>query len=328
MKWKMLIGFGQRNECLNSLYIDNEHNIMKYYFFTFLFLIPVCSIGQNQALSIFDNIVDKTWKAEGNWGNGSPFYQEIDARYGLNKSVVIVESIGFVDEAQTKLGLRNQGIRQYDAKCECLRFWEFDVFGGLTEGVVFQEGKNIVYQYDYGGSKVTDMWEYVDNNTYNFKVGAYKDGKWEQVYLNTQFKSVNPSEKDMNYEAIKERLKGNWSSPAWSGQLDETWSVDPNSHIVQTASYSEEGVVSYSASNKIEIVGEEWVLFTVIKDSNPKIFKATSVTKDKIVFENSDYANPNKVVYEFTSPDTFKRTISGLENGEPSSYTFTFTRVQ
>jgi hypothetical protein len=37
---------------------------------------------------------------------------------------------------------------------------------------------------------VTDMWEYIDDSTYNFKVGNYQNGIWKQVYLSTQFIEV------------------------------------------------------------------------------------------------------------------------------------------
>ncbi len=149
--------------------------------------ISIVTFGQQSKLSIFDNLVSKTWKAEGKWGDGSKFVQETTFKYSLDKKIVIAESIGFVDKAQTKLGPRNHGIRQYDATTNTIKFWEFDVFGGLTEGTVFAEGKNIVYQYKYGNSVVTDMWEYVDDSTYNFKVGSYENGKWKQVYLSTKF---------------------------------------------------------------------------------------------------------------------------------------------
>lgn len=155
-----------------------------------ILLIPIMAFGQNSRLSIFDNLVAKTWKAEGNWGDGSKFKQEIKINYSLDSTIIIAHSIGFIDKEQTKLGLRNHGIRQFDKKSNSIKFWEFDVWGGLTEGIVISEGKNIIYQYNYGGSSVTDMWEYVNDSTYNFKVGDYKDGVWKQLYLSTQFKAI------------------------------------------------------------------------------------------------------------------------------------------
>ena len=61
------------------------------------------------------------------------------------------------------------------------------MFGGLTEGFVKVEGKNLFYQYEYGGMTITDGWEYVDENTYDYKVGQYKEGEWVQTFLDTRF---------------------------------------------------------------------------------------------------------------------------------------------
>lgn len=153
-------------------------------------LIPIIGFGQNNELSIFENLVGKTWVAEGSWGDGSKFKQELVFKYSLDSTIVITNAIGFIDKEQTKLGERNHGIRQYDKESDTIKFWEFDVFGGLTKGIVFVKDKNIYYQYDYGGTQVTDMWEFVNDSTYNFKVGSWEEGVWKQVYLNSQFNVV------------------------------------------------------------------------------------------------------------------------------------------
>ncbi|AXT60882.1 hypothetical protein D1816_11170 [Aquimarina sp. AD10] len=163
---------------------------MKNVFVILLFFVSIKVFSQDSKLSMFGNLVEKTWRAEGNWGDGSKFVQEIKFEYSLDSTLVITNAIGFVDKEQTKLGKRNHGIRQFDKESNSIKFWEFDVFGGLTEGVVFSKDKNIIYQYEYGGSNVTDMWEYVNDSTYNFKVGNHKDGVWKQLYLSTQFIEV------------------------------------------------------------------------------------------------------------------------------------------
>ncbi|WP_460220201.1 hypothetical protein [Psychroserpens sp. MEBiC05023] len=155
----------------------------------FFCLVPMALIGQTNKLSIFDNLVNKTWIAEGQWENNGPkFKQEVSFQFDLEHSIIVANSKGFIDEAQTKFGHRNHGVRQYDKASDTVKFWEFDVFGNVTKGTVVSEGKNIVYQYQYGDTVITDMWEYVDESTYNFKVGSYSNGLWKQVYLNTVFK--------------------------------------------------------------------------------------------------------------------------------------------
>jgi hypothetical protein len=156
----------------------------------FLMLYTTITQAQPNPLAAFDQLVNRTWSAEGQWADGSAFKQEIHFEYSLDEKIVLAKSKGFTDEQQTKYGPRNHGIRKYDTASKTIRFWEFDVLGGLTEGIVQVEGKNILYQYQYGDALITDLWEYVDEDTYHFKVGNYEDGSWTEVYLETQFKAT------------------------------------------------------------------------------------------------------------------------------------------
>ena len=145
--------------------------------------------GQHDKLAIFDNLIGKTWKADGKWGDGSQFKQETTFQFGLDSMLVVAKSKGFTNREQTVYGSRNHGIRKYDAKTNSIKFWEFDIFGGTTKGTVKTKGKDIIYTYAYGESVVTDYWAYVDDYTYDFTVGSYEDGEWKQTYLATQFKA-------------------------------------------------------------------------------------------------------------------------------------------
>ncbi|RKE98031.1 hypothetical protein [Ichthyenterobacterium magnum] len=160
---------------------------LKYISLLLFLLFNFQKQGSKNNLSAFDTLINKTWVAEGKWGNNSNFKQEVTFKYGLDKKIIIVTSKGFTNIEQTKYGLRNHGIRKFDSKTNKIKFWEFDVFGGLTEGTVSFKGKNIIYTYNYQGTEVTDMWEYVNNSLYNFKVGVYKDDSWKNVFLSTQF---------------------------------------------------------------------------------------------------------------------------------------------
>ena len=128
------------------------------------------------------------------------------------------------------------------------------------------------------------------------------------------------------YFHFAQNIEGKWRAPAWSGQLHETWYVDPDNWLTQQAVYFEKTDTTYRAQSRIGIVSNKLILYTVIENANPKIFQATIVTSDSVVFENSDYKNPSKVVYRFIDINTFHRTISGLEKDHAVSYTFNFTR--
>ncbi|MEO0900715.1 MAG: hypothetical protein AAFY00_01410 [Bacteroidota bacterium] len=161
---------------------------MKKYALVCILFTSIGIFAQENPLSIFENLMNKTWFAEGNWGDGSKFKQEITFSYDLSNTLIIANSKGYTNSEQTEYGARNHGIRKYNPETNVIDFWEFDIFGGVTQGTVKTQGRNIIYTYSYGESIVTDAWEYVDENTYNFKVGNYANGQWEQVYLSTQFK--------------------------------------------------------------------------------------------------------------------------------------------
>lgn len=158
--------------------------------FFILLLTPLLFNAQEHPLNAFKPFVGYTWFAEGSWGDGSKFKQELKFEFSLNDQLVKVQTLGYTNDKQTEYGLRNEGIRQYDPKSKEIKFWEYDIFGGLTEGIVIVEENNLIYQYEYGGTPLTEMWIYQDKSTYNYIVGIYKEGKWEQKFLETKFKRL------------------------------------------------------------------------------------------------------------------------------------------
>ncbi|MBD79301.1 MAG: hypothetical protein CL840_10300 [Crocinitomicaceae bacterium] len=144
-------------------------------------------MAQENPLDIFRPLENYVWYAEGEWGDGSLFKQEISFEFSLNNKIVKVQSMGFTNKEQTEYGLRNHGIRQYDEKSKKIKFWEFDVFGGLTEGTVEANGNNLIYKYDYGGTLVTEMWIYISEGSYGFIIGIYENDTWKQTFLKTEF---------------------------------------------------------------------------------------------------------------------------------------------
>lgn len=177
--------------------VDPYYRMMKKTILILALGLFTTSHGQQNKLDFFDNLINKNWQAEGNWTDGSKFKQEIEFQYSLDGTLVLVKSKGFTNKEQTAYGERNHGIRKYDSKSDTVRFWEFDVFGGVTEGIVTTKGKDIIYSYKYGETTVTDYWGYVDANTYNFTVGDYVNGNWTKTYLSTQFTAAN--EPDMAF---------------------------------------------------------------------------------------------------------------------------------
>ena len=302
--------------------------MIKSYLLILLTLVLTCTHlqGQNEVTDLFAPLLGHSWRASGQWGDGSPFYQEIRFETNLEGQMVVAYSNGYVDQDQSVKGERNIGLRRWDSAQGKFLFWEYDVFGGLTTGTISNEGKSIRYNYTYGELKLTDQWEYIDDNTYGFKVGQWDGQNWTATYLDTTFKKVEVSPIANIFKTLKMSLPGKWQSKAWDGLLDEHWWVDADGNLRQTASYSENGVVSYKAKNKIELIDDQLVLISLIEGSDPRVFQATFFDDKQVVFFNSMYENPSRVTY-LIEDGSFQRIIGGMEDGKPSRYTFNFNKT-
>lgn len=144
--------------------------------------------GQQNPLVGFEALFGKTWLAEGTWGDGSAFRQEVTFEYSLGQQLIIAKSKGYTDQAQTTFRARNHGIRKYDSETKKILFWEFDIFGGVTTGEVLLEGKNITYKYEYESTTLLDTWTYINDSTYSFTVSRWDGGNATNTYLETEFK--------------------------------------------------------------------------------------------------------------------------------------------
>ncbi|MGB0186670.1 MAG: hypothetical protein ACPF88_07005 [Flavobacteriaceae bacterium] len=125
---------------------------------------------------------------------------------------------------------------------------------------------------------------------------------------------------------LKSKLSGKWTAKAFDGELHEEWSLNSDGWMQQKGHYIKNNDTTYSATSQIQKVGRQIILFSVIKNSNPKIFKSIYREDDKIIFENDDYKNPYQVIYEFISDQEYKRTITGKEKDSVVDYEFHFKK--
>lgn len=138
---------------------------------------------QNESpLVVFEQFVTGKWEMNGTWSNGQKFRQAQTFEWGLDKKIVKVKTFGTINQKTGAYGLRNEGVRAWDAQKKQIVFWEFDVFGGITQGTCTVEGHNIYYDYPYQGKNFRDSWVYINPNKYEYKVGLYENGKWIKIY--------------------------------------------------------------------------------------------------------------------------------------------------
>lgn len=140
-------------------------------------------------LAFLEKLMGKTWVIDAEWGDGSVFRQEITVSYGLQGNIIIFETKGFIDAERTQFGDRSFGVRKYDTESEKVLFWEFDTFGGVTTGEIKQKGKDIWFIYRYGGSTIADIWEYLDDETFAFRVVAYDNNQIGELYLKGAYRA-------------------------------------------------------------------------------------------------------------------------------------------
>jgi hypothetical protein len=132
-------------------------------------------------LLVFENLIGGTWTIKADLEDGEVFHQKHQYEWSLDKRIVKVKTRGTIDEDTKEFGLRDEGIRAYNPKDSTIRFWEFDVFGGVTEGLVLIDNDNFEYIYNYSGHTLRHKWIYVDSDTYEFIILSEKDGKMTEL---------------------------------------------------------------------------------------------------------------------------------------------------
>jgi hypothetical protein len=126
---------------------------------------------------------------------------------------------------------------------------------------------------------------------------------------------------------LESKLSGKWIAKAFDGELHEEWKLNNDGWMEQQAYYIEKNDTSYTAKSQIQKVGDDIILLSVIRNSNPKIFKSVIQEEDMIVFKNDDYKNPYQVKYEFISEEKYRRIITGYEQDSLVSFEFNFEKV-
>ncbi|MEP1096102.1 MAG: hypothetical protein ABJG78_13390 [Cyclobacteriaceae bacterium] len=138
-------------------------------------------IAQSE-LSAFENLVGSKWEVVGKWSNGEDFRQEYLFEWSLDKKLIKVQTFGTTNMLTGEYGLRNEGIRFWKENEEVIKFYEFDIFGGITEGVCTIDSNSIIYDYVYEGLTFRDSWIFKDLNTYQYVVENLENGERKELY--------------------------------------------------------------------------------------------------------------------------------------------------
>ena len=143
--------------------------------------------------------------------------------------------------------------------------------------------------------------------------------------LSCQNKSENKFEKieKMNW------LVGNWEQKLPNGLITETWTKENDSTFSGKSYFvKEKDTLSFES---IELLQKKDTLYYIptVKGQNsdkPITFILTTATEKEFTFENPAHDYPQKIVYKKVNDTNLVATISGMQQGKPSSESYSMKK--
>lgn len=146
------------------------------------------------------------------------------------------------------------------------------------------------------------------------------------LFVSCQNKSANKFEKleKMNW------LVGQWENKTPEGLLTETWTKDNDSTFSgQTYFIKNEKDTVHSESIVLTQTKDELIYRPTVKGQNndePVDFKLTTDVENSFTFENPKHDFPQKIAYKKINEKALVATISGNQQGKPSSESYPMTK--
>ncbi|GGC93638.1 hypothetical protein GCM10011508_21100 [Flavobacterium lutivivi] len=124
-------------------------------------------------------------------------------------------------------------------------------------------------------------------------------------------------------------LEGSWENKLPEGTLTETWQkINDSTYSGQTLFIKEKDTIHFE-----EIVlsqkGETLFYTPTVKGQNndePIEFKLTNSNENEFIFENPKHDYPQKIAYKKLNANNLVATISGKQQGKPSSESYPMKR--
>lgn len=130
-----------------------------------------------------------------------------------------------------------------------------------------------------------------------------------------------------NFSKIKQMnwLLGNWENLSNESYFKEIWSTENDSTLIAKSFITvKKDTVFYETINLIQC-NDSLFYIVSLKDQNdakPISFLATSMTKNKFVFENVKHDFPSKITYTKITSDSLVAEISGIKDGKVATEIF------
>ncbi|MXN90249.1 hypothetical protein GR160_03335 [Flavobacterium sp. Sd200] len=124
-------------------------------------------------------------------------------------------------------------------------------------------------------------------------------------------------------------LIGNWGNASSEGVLTEFWKKTNDSVYHGESYFVVKSDTVFSENIELEETNGKLAYVVTVPGQNnekPVRFEMTSIAGDSIIFENPQHDYPNKISYKKITNDSLVAKIAGIQNGKPTSETFTMKR--
>jgi hypothetical protein len=139
----------------------------------------------------------------------------------------------------------------------------------------------------------------------------------------------NNSEKKFEKLQKLNWLVGNWEQKLPDGTLQENWTKENDSTFNGNSYFINAKDTVHFESIKLVQKAEELIYIATVAGQNndgPIGFKLTSDTENSFTFENPDHDYPQKITYKKVNDTNLMATISGRQQGKPTSESFKMTK--
>ncbi|MCF6128753.1 DUF6265 family protein [Flavobacterium sp. AS60] len=139
----------------------------------------------------------------------------------------------------------------------------------------------------------------------------------------------NKSEKKFDKLEKMNWLVGNWEQKLPDGTLKETWTKQNDSTFSGDSYFiNTKDTVHFESIKLTQKDDELTYIATVIGQNNdePVSFKLTSDADNTFAFENPTHDYPQKITYKKVNETSLIATISGKQQGKPTSESYPMTK--
>lgn len=140
----------------------------------------------------------------------------------------------------------------------------------------------------------------------------------------------NKSEKNFDELDKLSWLVGEWENKMPEGILTETWTKANDSTFTGKTLFIKDEDTLHSEDIVLTQKGEALLYIPTVKgqnDNKPVEFKMTeSKTENEFAFENPKHDYPQKIVYRKVSDTNLVATISGKQQGKPTSESYPMSK--